>query len=117
MQIYFTLSQVPELAGLTRRQRRLVYRCALQALFAEQPSAALSGGPWITGGMLGGALAGGMVVVGAGLSHSILLVIAAGGLAGALPGGFIAGQLLTARLRPYYRRVLEERKDEIAQIG
>jgi outer membrane lipoprotein SlyB len=116
MSLYFTLSQVPELAGLTRRQRRLVYQCALQALFAEQPSTVWVGGPWITGGILAGALAG-LAVAAAGLSQSKLLIIAAGGLAGALLGTFIGAQLVTARLRPYYRRVLEERKDEIAQIN
>ena len=116
MTFYFTLSQVPELAGLTRRQRRLVYRCALEALFAEEPSTVWLGGPWITGGILTGALAGWLVVAAAGLAHSKLLVIAAGGLAGALVGIFIGGQLFNARLRPYYRRVLEERKDEIAKI-
>jgi hypothetical protein len=31
-------------------------------------------------------------------------------------GAFIGVQFLTARLRPYFRRVLEERKDEIAQF-
>ncbi len=117
MRLYFKLSQVPELAGLTRRQRRLVYQCALEALFAEQPSTVWVGGPWITGGILAGALPGGLAVAADGLSRSKLLVMAAGGLTGALLGIFIGAQILTARLRPYYRRVLEERKDEIAQIN
>jgi hypothetical protein len=71
----------------------------------------------VFGGILGGALAGWMVVAGVGLSHSKLLVIAAFALAGALPGIFIGAQLLTARLRAYFRRVLEERKEEITQIN
>jgi outer membrane lipoprotein SlyB len=88
----------------------------LVALFAEQPSTAMAGAPWITGGILTGAL-GGLAAATAGLSQSKLLVIIAGGLAGALLGVFISAQILTAQLRPYYRRVLEERKDEIAQIN
>ncbi len=58
-----------------------------------------------------------MVVAGNGHSYSKSLVIAASGLVGALVGVFIGTQILTAQLRPYLRRVLEERKDEIAQIN
>jgi hypothetical protein len=46
-----------------------------------------------------------------------LLVVSACGLAAAMIGTFVDGQFLTARLRPYFRRVLEERKDELAQIN
>jgi hypothetical protein len=117
MKLYFALSQVPELVGLTRRQRKLVYQCALEGLLAEQPSTVWVGAPWLFGGILSGALAGWMVVAGIGLSHLKLLVIATFALAGAMIGVFIGTQILTAQLRPYLRRVLEERKDEIAQIN
>ena len=117
MKLFFTLSQIPELAGLTRLQRRLVYQCALEALFFEQPVTIWRGAPWLLGGILSGALAGWLAATSSGLSHSKLLVMAASGLAGALVGAFIGGQILTARLRPYLRRVLEERRDEIAQIN
>jgi hypothetical protein len=117
MSLYFTPSQIPELAGLTRRQRKLVYQCALEALFFEQPPTLWLGLPWILGGILSGALAGWMLVASIGLSHSNLLAIAAGGLAGAIIGVFIGAQILTAKVRPYLRRVLEERKDEIARIN
>jgi hypothetical protein len=69
------------------------------------------------GGILGGVLAGWLAAVSSGFSHSKLLVITAPGLAGALAGIFIGAQILTARLRPYFRRVLEERRDEIAKIN
>lgn len=69
------------------------------------------------GGAVSGALAGWLVVAGLGLVHRQLLVIAAVALTGLMTGIFIATQLLTARLRPYLRRVLEERKDEIARIS
>jgi hypothetical protein len=116
MSLYYTLSQVPELVGLTRRQRTLVYRCALEALFSEQPSSLWEGSPWILGGILGGVLAGWGVVAGIGLSHSKWLVLSTFVLGGAMAGTFIGAQLLTGRVRPYLRRVLEERKEEIAQI-
>ncbi len=69
------------------------------------------------GGIFSGAVAGYGLVTSLGQSHWKLLVIAAFGLAGLITGIFIGTQLLTARLRPYLRRVLDERKDEIARIS
>jgi uncharacterized membrane protein YeaQ/YmgE (transglycosylase-associated protein family) len=74
------------------------------------------------GGLLVGVVAGWMAVNRNGLSDPVgwekkLLVVSACGLAGAMIGAFIGAQYLTARLRPYFRRVLEERKDEIAQFN
>ncbi len=117
MKIYFSNSQIPERAGLTSNQWKAVYRCGYEAFLADNPSRVWLGAPWILGGILGGALTGWMVVTGNGHSYSKSLVIAAGGLVGALVGVFIGTQILTAQLRPYLRRVLEERKDEIAQIN
>jgi hypothetical protein len=115
MKMYFSYSRLPELAGLTRPQRRAVLRCALEAFYQDEPSRAWAGLPWITGGILGGALVG-VILVAIGLSHSKLLVITGCALAGAFLGVFIAGQFSTAQLRPYLRRVLEERKNELSQI-
>jgi len=117
MKLYFSNSQIPELAGLSPQRRKLVYRCALEALFAEQPSTIWMGTPWMLGGMFSGALAGYGLVAALGRSHPQLLVVGALALAGLTIGIFVGGQILTARLRPYLRRVLEERKDEIARIG
>lgn len=116
MKFYFANSQIPELAGLTRLRRKLVYQCALQALLTEQPSTMTAGSCWLFGCILIGALAGGLTDTGCHFSHPIL-VVTVGGLVGALIGVFISTQFLTARLRPYLRRVLEERKDELAQIN
>ncbi len=116
MKLYFANSQIPELAGLTRPQRKAVYQCALETLLAERPSAVWDGAPWVFGGILSGVLAGWLVVTSNHLSH-LFLVVTAAGLAGVLVGIFIGTQILTARLRPYFRRVLEERQDEIAQIN
>ena len=38
MRVYFTESQVPELAGLNRSQRKIVRRGALEMLRRDQPS-------------------------------------------------------------------------------
>jgi hypothetical protein len=121
MKLYFSKSQVPELAGLTRLQRRLVYQCGLEALLTEQPSIMWVCTLCLFGGLLVGVVAGWMAVNRNGLSDPVgwekkLLVVSACGLAGAMIGAFIGAQYLTARLRPYFRRVLEERKDEIAQF-
>jgi hypothetical protein len=116
MKLYFSYSQMPELAGFTPLQRKLIYQCALEAFYHEQPSRVLSGAPWIFGGLLSGALAGGIAVGVSSLTPSKLLVIAGCALVGTLLGIFIGTQFLTEQLRPYCRRVLEERKDEIAQI-
>ena len=57
MKFYFTPAQAPEMAGLTRAQRKAVLRCALEAFFGEDPSRVWSAAPWLLGGLLGGALA------------------------------------------------------------
>jgi hypothetical protein len=116
MKFYFVNSQIPELAGLTRLRRKLVYQCAWQALLSERPSTMTICSCWLFGSILIGALAGWLTVAGCHLSHPIL-VVTTGGFAGGITGNFIGLQFLTARLRPYFRRVLEERRDELAQIN
>lgn len=121
MKLYFAMSQIPELAGLTRLQRKLVYQCGLEACLAERPSLMWRGGFWLFGGLLAGAVAGWVAVTQTGLASSVgakhpLLFAGACGLAGVLTGIFIGTQIFTAQLRPYLRRVLEERRDEIARI-
>jgi hypothetical protein len=116
MKIYFIYSQIPELAGLTRLRRKLVYQCALEALFRDQPSTMTLCSGWMYGSIAVGALAGWLTDAGYHFFHPIL-VAAGGGVAGAIAGNFIGLQFLTARLRPYLRRVLEERKDELARIS
>jgi len=121
MKLYFSFSRIPELAGLTRPQRKAVYQCALEALFAEQPATLRVCTRWVFGGMLIGGLAGWLVAASldrlptAGWRKP-LLVTAGGGLIGLMMGVFIGGQWMTARVRPYLRRVREERAAEIAQI-
>jgi hypothetical protein len=122
MKLYFVLSQIPEMKPLSKRQRKAVYQGAMLALFAEQPAVMWTGGYWILGGLAGGAVAGRLAVAGGvawqlGALGKTLPVIIAGGVAGAVLGVFLGGQWMTKKLRPYYRRVLEERAEELARIG
>ena len=116
MTLYLSISKIPELAGLSHPQRKAVYQCALETFYAEDSAKVLAGAPWIVGGILAGAVAGWLVGVSADLAHAKLLVVIGGGVVGAAIGVFIAAQSHTAQLRPYLRRVLEERREEIAQI-
>ncbi len=121
MQIYFCFSQIPELKPLTKRQRKAVYMCAYEALFAEQPSTMANCNYWVFGGIACGALAGGLAVAGgvswhfAALGKTLPVIIAAC-LAGAVAGSLLGSHWLHGRMRPYFRRVLEERKEEIEKI-
>jgi hypothetical protein len=115
MKLYFSPVQLPELAELTKPQRKAVLQCALEAFYFDDPSRTFFGAPWLLAGSFGGAIAGWGIVSFTGLSHAKLLVTLCG-VGGAALALFLAGPIHTARLRPYLRRVLEERKDEIAQI-
>lgn len=116
MGLYFSAAQVPELAGLTKPQRQAVIQCALQAFYCDDLSRLWFGAPWILAGIIGGAMIGWGMIYLMGLSHPKLLIPLCG-LIGAAMAIFFAGQVHTARLRPYLQRVVEERKDEIAQIS
>ena len=122
MKFYFCFAQIPELKPLTKPQRKAVYQCAFEALFAKQPATMRTCNLWVFGGIAVGALAGGLAVAGgfswqfAGLGRTLAVVIA-GGLAGAVAGSLLGSHWLHARMRPYFRRVLEERKEEIARIN
>ena len=121
MKLYFALSQIPELAGLSRLQRKLVYQCGLEACLAEKPSLLWQSTGWVFGGLVVGAVAGWTALTQTGLASSTgsnhpLLIVGGCGLAGAMIGVFVGTQILTARLRPYLQRVRQERQDELARI-
>ena len=116
MTLYLTYRKIPEMAPLNPRQRKLVFECAMHALFAEQPGMVYKESPWLLGGIAGGALAGWLLFAeGLWPGHQWLLI---GGLAfiGLLAGNTIGSHLMMVRLRPYFRRVLAERQDELAQF-
>ena len=121
MKIYLGTFWIPELKPLTKCQRIAVYQCALEALFAEQPSTLRTCNLWVFGGIGVGALAGGLAAVWGiswpmvGLGKTLPVVIA-GGLAGALAGNLLGTHWIHGKLRPYFRRVLEERKEELEHL-
>ena len=122
MNMYLFIFQIPELKPLTKRRRRAVYQCAFEALLAEQPAVLTACSLWILGGIAGGALAGGLAVLGgvnwsfAGLGK-VLPVVLAGALVGAVVGNTLGAHWLHRKMRPYFRRVLEERREELERIG
>lgn len=116
LKLYFSPVQLPEMSELTKPQRKAVLQCALEAFYFDDPSRVWFGSPWLLAGGVGGAMVGWGVVSLTGLSHPKLLITLCG-VAGAALALFLAGQVQTTRLRPYLRRVLEERKDEIARIS
>ena len=112
MRVYFTESQVPELAGLNRSQRKIVRRGALEMLRRDQPSlldsVRLLNAVVIAVGMLIG-----LVVVRAiHAEHEwILRAIIFGMIVhGAV---LIAQSRMTERLRPYFRAFTEQHREEI----
>jgi len=116
MKLYFKSAQIPELAGLTPQQRKAVFQCALEAFYFEDPSRVWFGSRWIVAGILCGTTAGWGLTSLPGFSHPKLLVSLCG-LAGLAVSIFFAQQVHTELLRAYLRRVLEQRKDEIARIA
>jgi hypothetical protein len=122
MKFYFFYFQVPELGGLKPRQRKAVYQCAFEAFLAEQPTTIWVCTWWFFAALVGGAVAGWLAVAGGHFTQAVspngkLLAAGAGGLAGAMVFTFVSAHWMNSRLRPYFRRVLEERRDEIQQIN
>jgi len=113
MQLYITDAKVPELAPLSRAQRKQVRQGAFSLLRGERPSTR-----WLVGlpGGIGTALG---YMVGAGLSHLVapngwaLVILFSAALVGGGVGSVIGLWCLTARLRPYFRRFIEEHGHEI----
>lgn len=122
MKIYITYRRIPELVALTPAQRKLVYRCALTAFFADNPSSMQVCTLIMLGSILPGLLAGWLVAAQIGLNgpawwQTKWFAMALSGVVAAVIGNTIGNQWLTARLRPYLRRVLDKRSDELAQIS
>ena len=122
MKIYFPNSRIPELAGLTPRQRKMVYRCGLEALLSDQPSTIWVCTAILWGSVLVGVLAGWLGAAQTQITASVWwqtrwFIVALSGLVAAAIGNFVGNQWLTVKLRPYFQRVLEKRSSEISQIN
>lgn len=117
MHIYFTDSQIPELSGLTKLQRRLIWRGAAVMLLQEQPSWK-SFEVWFR---ISTFLLAGVIITKLGRSVSdfylsLLAVISAGAILG-ITIGFTRRQFAIPRLLPYLRRFIEEHRDEISRTA
>jgi hypothetical protein len=115
MSIYFTDAQIPELASLKTAQRRVVRRGAFDMLRREHPFAR-----WLVG-FPGGVGAGLGWLLGIGLSHMISIDPLLLGISVAMVlcciGSFFGVQRFTTRLRPYFRRFIEDHRDEISRAA
>jgi hypothetical protein len=113
MQLYITDAKVPELASLNRAQRKLVREGAFRLLCGERPSTR-----WVVG-LLGGIGAALGFLVAVLLSHLVaspgyaLGLLGLGAVVGGEIGYVVGVSRLTERLRPYFRRFIQEHPNEI----
>jgi len=111
MHLYLTDARVPELAPLTRKQRRLVRSAAGKMLRKERPGAPLLIGLSCgLGAFLGYCLAWPLSHLAAAGDRPLFWIL--GAALGSGIGGLIAGSRHTERLRPYFRRFIEEHPDD-----
>ncbi len=112
MRIYFTESQVPELAGLNRSQRKIVRRGALEMLRRDQPSL-LGSVRLLTAVVTFVAMIIGLAIVHAThVEHKwILRAIIVGIIAHV--AAVMVQSFMTEHLRPYFRSFVEQHRDEI----
>ncbi len=111
MKLYFILAQIPELANLLARQRRLVHRAAYKQFCHEKRwsdiirlsrSLILVGTPLVLW----------VVLRPLGVRYPLLVAIAIGvGL------GIVYSCALFERLRPYYRKYLSEHPNELGEAA
>src|ERR1035441_533852 len=114
MKLYFTEAQVPELAALTRAERRAVRRGAFKMLCTERPScrSSLLITTWaivFTSILLAPCISR---IVGGG-HPTWVAALGAGGLGGFL--SLIEQSFATERLRPFFRAYVENHRDEIGR--
>lgn len=114
MQIYFTVSQVPEMHGLSRAYRRTIWSGGFEMYCKEQPSRkarlrAINVCTVYCGLFIARELS-------RGTNHSWWSAPLIAGAA-ALAIGLVFQSLLTERLRPYFRRFLEEHRHDSERVA
>ncbi len=112
MKLYFTLAQIPELANLPARQRRLVHWTAYNQFCHEKRWSDIVrlSRPLI---FLGTPLLLEVVLRPLGVRYPLLVAVAIGvGL-----GIVYSCALFFERLRPYYRKYLSEHPNEFGQTA
>jgi hypothetical protein len=108
MSIYWSLKNVPELAPLTRQQRRRVHEQCLRQhfLFSQAPSR------FILAALVFLLVIAGITTLGifaamAFLGELHLWHIFASALIGALVGSFVVSRIAIPVIRPFYREIIE----------
>jgi hypothetical protein len=118
MTAYLSDAEVPELANLTKAQRKIVFRGAFDMLRQEHPAACwLIGLPGGISAALGSTIGWLAAYTLPELSNYRLIVLFGFALILGCLGGAIGGQLHVRRMRPYYRRFIEQHMDEISRIA
>ena len=118
MKIYWSLKSVPELAALTRKQRRRVHEQCLRRHFwlarATRRSVAAYLALFFTFLII---VAGGDSILSAcGIAGSIW-VTSGLALIGALAGWFVFSRIAIPILRPFYREFIERDERHVQQTG
>ncbi len=116
MPLYITYRTIPEMVPLNKTQRKLVFECAMHAMFAEQPEMLHKGTPWLLGGTGLGAGLGWLAWTTMWPGEPKWLIIGGAAGLGLLVGNLLGNHLFLERLRPYFRRVITERRDELSLI-
>lgn len=107
MKVYFTDRQVPEMSGLVLSQRSVVRQGAFDLFCLEHPAAR-----WKV--RLGNGAAVGMGCLFAFMISDRFLIQLLAVVVGAMPTMLLFQSFLTERLRPYFRRYIEENQDRIS---
>jgi hypothetical protein len=107
MSIYWSLKSVPELAPLTRKQRRRVHEQCLRRHFflarATARSVLAYGAALLITSIL--VFLGASISAGSGITRSVWLIVSA--LVGFALGRFVLSRIAVPVLRPFYREFIE----------
>ena len=113
--LYLTHSQVPELSGFNRKQRRFLLRAAMTLQWKDDP--------WfrgflalLFGGWMGACVGGGSPLLSNthGITHWVILATI--GIVGGIGGG-IHAHLQLSHLRPFLREAIRNHGAELDDIG
>jgi NhaP-type Na+/H+ or K+/H+ antiporter len=107
MSIYWSLKSVPELAPLTRKQRRRVHERCLRRHFFAVRATARSISAYVAAIVIASVFIflGASIPIPSGVARSICFIISA--LVGFELGRFILSRIAIPVLRPFYREFIE----------
>jgi hypothetical protein len=116
MNLYWTNSQIPELAGYSKTQREYIQCGAWQMFRKDQPYAY-----WLVGLPNGIGTSLGIIVANYLLRGFLspgwyLIMLPVCVMIGASIGYIIGVRIYTERLHPFFRRFIDEHRDEISEF-